>query len=61
MSERRAKQARRLERIDETGTADRKKVRVGRLSRPEPGSWDPGKQAMMRAKLRRSFKRMLEL
>jgi hypothetical protein len=60
MSERRAKQARRLERLAEKGTADRGKKRVGLLSRPEVGSWDPAREANARTKLRRSFRRMLE-
>jgi hypothetical protein len=35
--------------------------RVGLLANPAPGSWDPAREANARAKLRRSFKRMLEL
>jgi len=59
MSERRAKQRRRLERLFETGSPDRGKVRARLLANPTPGSWDPAREAAARAKLRRSFKHFL--
>jgi len=59
MSERRAKQRRRLERLFETGSPVRGKVRARLLADPQPGSWDPAKEAERRAKLNRSFKHFL--
>jgi hypothetical protein len=37
------------------------RVRRPRMAPVEPGSWSPSRMAEARAKLRRSFKRMLEL
>jgi len=37
-----------------------RRKRVGLLSNPTPGSWDPAKAADARAKLRRSFRHFLE-
>lgn len=48
MSERRAKQRRRLERLAETGRPERHKVRATVLGDPHPGSWNPAAEAATR-------------
>jgi len=55
VSERRAKQRRRLERIERTGSPENNdRTRVPRLGNPVPRSWNPSSAAATRAKENRN-------